>query len=192
MAKMTDLKVVVSVDARTIKPSATGADVFDVPVTIRHNHDDPTTTIPIKLFVQDMPLGTIDAADNTTETVTTKLDRSKPFKVRIVRAGSKDGDETDVPWDALPKAATGSVIKVVNPPRDLDPVSGLFLVTVVTEKDGKPRTLPFTTVSNIALTTTQQILSEGVCQVRINFTGLQAKITFRLSNGSEAVLHLRK
>ncbi len=96
-------------------------------------------------------------------------------------------------------------IEVHNPPRDLDPITGMFFISVITRKDGKQADCKFVTISEPVPVEIKQMTaagpvavidlaskSPGIYQLYVEFTGLYAKVTFQLNDGTEAVVHLRK
>ncbi|MEJ0021730.1 MAG: hypothetical protein WDN47_04100 [Candidatus Doudnabacteria bacterium] len=105
--------------------------------------------------------------------------------------------------ETIPEKQT-LAIKVVNPPRDQDPVTGLFLVTVATTVNGKAADLPFIAVSDISIVFKQRIEgtlipvtnfssnSPGNYMLYVDFPGLMTKIVFQLEDGGTAEVRLRK
>jgi hypothetical protein len=95
-------------------------------------------------------------------------------------------------------------IEVVNPPRDPDATTGTFVVNVVTRQDGKKTDRDFTAFCDQAITVQQKTPagladvstftadSTGQYQLYVGFTGIMVKIVFRLDNGKEAEVWLRK
>ena len=214
MAKVHDLKISVSVDARAINPSATAADKFDIPVKIRHNHDNPATPIPVKVFVQDVPLGMIDATDDVTETYSVKPDRSKAFKVKIQRAGTKEYDEVEIPWDVFglaPVVAKKDKPDAKDKPPDIeaeasmDPdADGDFAVTIITREGGvyKGRRFRATCTNGYHYQLLDQNKTPLVAQLEtpangiltgfVRFAPIVATFRFILENGQEAVAQFAK
>ncbi|MBX4186741.1 MAG: cold shock domain-containing protein [Candidatus Doudnabacteria bacterium] len=95
-------------------------------------------------------------------------------------------------------------IEVVNPPRDPDLATGMFLVNVVTRKNDVKTNRDFSAFSDISVEIRQKTASglsavtsfipvaTGQYQLYISFEGVQTKVVFRLDNGKEAVVRLRK
>ena len=213
MAKLSELKMVVFLKAGDITAGSKKG-LYNVSVKMRHNHDDHDKIIPTKVFIQGLPIGLVDVAGDAEFTFTdVPLDRSKPVRVKIERAGYHEGDEIEIPAvvttpPRVKVAGTNApLIEVLNPPRDPDPTTGLFFVTVVTRNrtTGKRANRPFDQTSTPEPVEIYQPDATGVLvpvmkfrsataglyHLWIKFDGRQAQITFQL-DGQRAVLHLRK
>lgn len=96
-------------------------------------------------------------------------------------------------------------IKVTNRPWSPDPTTGLFIVELVTKQNGKKTDRNLTvhcdqtievkqmdSSGNLNVTSSFVSTSAGEYRLYIGFAGDMVKITIRMDNGEESVVHLRK
>ncbi len=136
--------------------------------------------------------------------------------VATVKVGGKEKSYAHV-WekrekaDAAKTAPNGNAdkklpdIEVVNPPRDPDPATGLFLVTVITRKAGANANRKLTVISTpetveilqdtaagLVPVTDYTPYSTGIYRLFVRFTGTMVKLVLRLDDMKETVVYLRK
>ncbi len=138
-------------------------------------------------------------------------------KLCALAATVKGGKTYTHIWEKRDKATTATPatspadhpklpdIEVVKPPRDPDPDTGLFVLTVLTRKHGANTNRPITVISTpepveilqerasgLEVVTKYTPMAVGQYRLFVRLKGVQVKLTLRLDDMKETVVHLRK
>lgn len=120
------------------------------------------------------------------------------------QAGTEAGTTTGTSTETTTATDAEKEIEVVNPPRDPDPTTGKFIVNVVTRMNGKKTNRDFAYFCDQTITVEQEAFGWltlaktftadpiGQYKLYVDFPGVMVKIVFRLDNGNEAAVWLRK
>lgn len=182
---------------RQARPGRLAATMTQLATLVKWLHDTSADADAIKRTVTDLGSNYNPGAENLSDLQW--LERLLgSLKSAATKTAPVAPDEMKTRQDQRPD------IEVINPPRDLNPSTGLFLVTVVTRKNGQPANRKFfasaPTKLDIRQETPEGLISvgtytpwsDGIYHLHIGFEGVMTTISFIADSGETAVVHLRK